>query len=56
MNLPHADLALIEQTKVVDYLLNPEHSENGGEADFFFALGFRPGGVVEVGGGTAPGG
>jgi hypothetical protein len=41
MNLPHADLALIEQAKVADYLPDPEHPENGGKVGFFLALGFR---------------
>ena len=40
MNLPNANLALVERQKIVEYLLNREHPENGGKAEFFIALGF----------------
>ncbi len=40
MKLPHAQLALVEPEKIANYLLNPEHPENGGKAAFFLALGF----------------
>jgi hypothetical protein len=40
MKLPHADLVIIEQAKIVDYLLNPAHPDNGGKAAFFLAMGF----------------
>jgi hypothetical protein len=33
--------ALVERGKIVDYLLNPAHPDNGGKAPFFMALGFR---------------
>ena len=41
MKLPNASLALVERTKITEYLLNREHPDNGGKADFFIALGFR---------------
>src|SRR5918912_3454022 len=41
MTLPNAHLALVERGKIVDYLLNPAHPDNGGKATFFIALGFR---------------
>lgn len=40
MKLPKADLAIVEQEKVVAYLLNPTHLDNGGKAAFFQMLGF----------------
>jgi hypothetical protein len=40
MNLPDAHLAIVEQEKVVDYLLNAAHPDNGGKAAFFLAMGF----------------
>jgi hypothetical protein len=40
MKLPHADLVIVEEAKIVDYLLNPAHPDNGGKAAFFLALGF----------------
>ena len=40
MNLPNASLALVEREKITEYLLNREHPDNGGKADFFIALGF----------------
>lgn len=41
MRLPNASLALVAKEKVVDYLLNPAHPDNGGKAEFFGSLGFR---------------
>jgi hypothetical protein len=41
MKLPNADLAVLESRKVVDYLLNAAHPDNGGKAAFFESLGFR---------------
>ncbi len=41
MMLPNAHLALVERGKIVEYLLNPAHPDNGGKAPFFTALGFR---------------
>jgi hypothetical protein len=41
MKLPHADQAVVEREKVVNYLLNTAHPDNGGKAAFFEGLGFR---------------
>ncbi len=41
MRLPNPDTAIVEEGKILEYLLNPEHPCNGGKAGFFFALGFR---------------
>ncbi len=41
MRLPHADRVLVEREKITNYLLNPEHPDNGGKAAFFAALGFH---------------
>lgn len=40
MKLPRADLAVVDREKITKYLLNREHPDNGGKADFFIALGF----------------
>lgn len=40
MKLPNAHSAVVAQEKIVDYLLNPAHPENGGKAAFFLSLGF----------------
>ena len=42
MKLPNAQLAIVEREKITEYLLNREHADNGGKADFFLALGFSP--------------
>lgn len=41
MKLPNADKLVVEREKLVDYLLNPAHPDNGGKAQFFEKLGFR---------------
>ena len=41
MKLPNAERAVVEREKIVDYLLNAAHPDNGGKAAFFLALGFR---------------
>ena len=41
MKLPNVDLAAVDAVKVVDYILNPAHPDNGGKARFFLDLGFR---------------
>ena len=41
MKLPNAGRALVEREKITEYLLNAEHSDNGGKARFFTAMGFR---------------
>jgi hypothetical protein len=43
VRLPNADRAIIDRTKVVEYLLNPHHPDNGGKAQFFESLGFNVG-------------
>ncbi len=40
MRLPNADLAVVDRLKITEYLLNPEHPDNGGKAAFFFAHEF----------------
>lgn len=40
MQLPNAHFAIVQREKVTEYLLNPEHPDNGGKAAFFVALGF----------------
>jgi len=41
MKLPNSDKAVVERGKIVDYLLNPSHPDNGGKAEFFEKLGFE---------------
>src|ERR1035437_756248 len=41
MKLSNATKAVVERGKMVDYLLNPAHPDNGGKAEFFVKLGFR---------------
>ena len=36
MKLPNAERALVEREKIVNYLLNPAHPDNGGKAAFFW--------------------
>lgn len=40
MKLRDGHLALIDRSKVLDYLLNEAHPDNGGKARFFASLGF----------------
>jgi hypothetical protein len=40
VKLRNAPLAIVERPKVVDYLLNSAHPDNGGKAEFFESLGF----------------
>ena len=40
MNLPNAHNAIVERSKVIDYLLAVEHPEGGGKAEFFTRFGF----------------
>jgi hypothetical protein len=42
MTLRNAHLAVVDRQKVVDYLLNASHPDNGGKASFFASLGFSP--------------
>jgi hypothetical protein len=38
--IPNAHLAVVDRAKVVEYLLNPAHPDNGGKAAFFTGQGF----------------
>jgi hypothetical protein len=40
--LPNADLAIVPDEKVRDYLLSPDHRIGRSKARFFSALGFTP--------------
>ena len=40
MKLPNAALAVVEQEKIVEYLLNPIHRYGASKARFFGAFGF----------------
>ena len=40
VKLRNAHLAGVDRHKVVDYLLNGAHPDNGGKAEFFMSLGF----------------
>jgi hypothetical protein len=40
MKLPNAHLAIVEQAKIVDYLLDPHHQFGAGKARFFLQFGF----------------
>ncbi len=40
MRLPNAHLAIVEEPKIRDYLLNPEHRFGAGKARFFAEFGF----------------
>jgi hypothetical protein len=40
MILPNANSAIVEREKVLEYLLNAAHPDNGGKAAFFSGLGF----------------
>lgn len=41
MRLPNADRARVEQSKIVEYLLNREHPDGGSKARFFERFGFE---------------
>jgi hypothetical protein len=43
VKLPNGHLAVVEQEKIVEHLLNPAHPDNGGKAAFFVEHGFRQG-------------
>lgn len=40
MNLPNAHEARVDQAKVVDYLLSPDHPDGRSKAAFFLGFGF----------------
>jgi hypothetical protein len=41
MKLPAVKEAVVDHEKIVDYLLNPAHPDNGGKAGFFVLHGFH---------------
>lgn len=41
--IPNAENALIDDAKISEYLLNPDHPSNGGKADYFLRFGFSAG-------------
>jgi hypothetical protein len=41
MKLPNAGIAIVQKEKITEYLLNPNHPDNGGKAAFFKAGGYR---------------
>lgn len=41
MKLPNATQAIVPVEKLVSYLLDPGHPDNGGKANFFFRFGFK---------------
>ncbi len=43
MMLPNAEAAVVDRSKVVDYLLNPDHPDGGPKCAFFAAFGFDRG-------------
>ncbi len=40
MKLPNGDRAVIEQAKLVDYLLNPDHERGGSKAKLLIECGY----------------
>jgi len=42
MKLPNAERAVIQQAKIVDYLLNVEHRDGGSKAKLLLSLGYAP--------------
>lgn len=42
MKLPNADNALIEQAKLVDYLLNTQHRRGASKAHVLHSFGYNP--------------
>jgi hypothetical protein len=41
MNLPNAELAVVERAKIVEYLLNKAHRYGASKARFFVQFGFH---------------
>lgn len=39
-HLPRSECAVVEQKKIVEYLLNPAHPDGASKAKFFLARGF----------------
>jgi hypothetical protein len=42
VKLRNAHLSTVDRSKIVDYLLNEAHPDNGGKAQFFMSCGFSP--------------
>lgn len=42
MRIPNADTAIIEEQKLVDYLLNPDHRRGGSKAALLLQFGYTP--------------
>lgn len=42
MKIPNSDRAVIEQSKLTDYLLNPEHKRGGAKARLLIQFGYSP--------------
>jgi hypothetical protein len=40
MKLPNADRAIVDEEKIVGYLLNRQHPDGAGKAKFYESLGF----------------
>ena len=43
MRLPNGDHALVDERKLLEYLLSPDHPIGRSKAAFFLGLGFDPG-------------
>jgi hypothetical protein len=41
MKLPNSHLAVVEQSKLAEYLLNPAHLYGASKAQFFLGFGFK---------------
>ena len=41
MLLPNAEAAVVEKSKVADYLLSPDHPDGRSKAEFFSRFGFQ---------------
>jgi hypothetical protein len=41
MKSPPISKTMVDREKIVNYLLNPAHPDNGGKAGFFVQLGFE---------------
>jgi len=41
VKLPNINKLVVEREKIIDYLLNASHPDNGGKAAFFLSLGFN---------------
>ena len=42
MTLKNAEKAIVDKSKVCDYLLNTSHPDGGAKARFFISIGFEP--------------